>query len=72
MKYKLKLNGLAYEVEVKSSESMMIQKFQSSAPAPADISAGEKVDFLMPDTILKVNVTAGQNVEEGDLLVMIA
>ena len=72
MKYKLKLNGLAYEVEVKTSEPMMIQKFQSSAPASADIGAGEKVDFLMPDTILKVNVTAGQNVEEGDLLVVIA
>ena len=41
------------------------------AAAPAVTAAGEKVDSPMPGTILKVNVTAGQTVKEGDLLVIL-
>ena len=37
--------------------------------APAITGDGECVDSPMPGTILKVNVTAGQTVKEGDLLV---
>ena len=39
------------------------------AAAPAVTAAGEKVDSPMPGTSLKVSVTAGQTVKEGDLLV---
>ena len=35
MKYKLTLNDRTYEVEVELAEPMMIQEFQSYAPAPA-------------------------------------
>ena len=35
MKYELKLNGHTYEVEVELAEPMMMQEFQSYAPAPA-------------------------------------
>ena len=35
MKYELKLNGRTYEVEVELAEPMMMQEFQSYAPAPA-------------------------------------
>ena len=41
------------------------------AAAPAVTGAGEKVDSPMPGTILKVNVTTGQVVKEGDLLVIL-
>ena len=41
------------------------------AAAPAVTGAGEKVDSPMPGTILKVNVAAGQTVNEGDLLVIL-
>ena len=34
MKYELKLNGRTYEVEVELAEPMMMQEFQSYAPAP--------------------------------------
>ena len=34
MKYELKLNGCTYEVEVELAEPMMMQEFQSYAPAP--------------------------------------
>ena len=40
----------------------------AAAPAPV---AGEAVTAPMPGTILKVNVTAGQAVKEGDLLVVL-
>lgn len=36
--------------------------------APVVTGAGESVSAPMPGTILKVNVTAGQAVKEGDLL----
>ena len=84
MKYELKLNGRTYEVEVELAEPMMMQEFQSYAPAPVAPAApaqeaaptavtgpGEKVDSPMPGTILKVNVAAGQTVNEGDLLVIL-
>ena len=35
MKYEIKLNGRTYEVEVELAEPMMMQEFQSYAPAPA-------------------------------------
>ena len=41
----------------------------AAAPAaPVVTGAGESVSAPMPGTILKVNVTAGQAVKEGDLL----
>ena len=44
-----------------------------ATPAPAPVAtpapvAGEAVNAPMPGTILKVNVTAGQAVKEGDVL----
>ena len=89
MKYKLTLNARTYEVEVELAAPMLMQEFQSYAPAPAAPAApvveaapavapaapavtgvGERVDSPMPGTILKVNVAAGQTVNEGDLLVI--
>ena len=35
MKYELTLNGRAYEVEVELADPMLLQEFQSYAPAPA-------------------------------------
>ena len=44
----------------------------AAAPAaPAAPVAGEAVTAPMPGTILRVNVTAGQAVKEGDLLVVL-
>ena len=89
MKYELKLNGRTYEVEVELAEPMMMQEFQSYAPAPAvpvveaavaasvPVAApsvageGKCVESPMPGTILKVNVTPGQTVKEGDVLVIL-
>ena len=44
----------------------------AAAPAaPAVTAAGEAVNAPMPGTILKVAVTAGQAVKEGDLLIVL-
>ena len=42
-----------------------------AAPAAAPPVAGEAVTAPMPGNILKVNVTAGQAVKEGDVLVVL-
>ena len=42
-----------------------------TAPVAAAPVAGEAVTAPMPGNILKVNVTAGQAVKEGDLLVVL-
>ncbi len=41
------------------------------AAAPVAVGAGDAVSAPMPGTILKVNVTAGQKVAEGDVLVVL-
>ena len=85
MKYELKLNGRTYEVEVELADPMLLQEFQSYAPAapvapaaptapvavPVVTGDGERVDAPMPGNILKVHVAAGQVVKEGDVLVIL-
>ncbi len=41
------------------------------APAGAAVSGGSTVSAPMPGNILKVNVTAGQAVKEGEVLVVL-
>ena len=43
----------------------------SAAPAGAAIAAGEVVKSPMPGNILKINVSQGQKVEEGDVLLIL-
>lgn len=89
MKYEITLNGRTYEIEVELAEAMLLEEFQTYAPAapaaveaaPVEIPAapaapvitgnGETVKSPMPGTILKVNVTQGQAVKEGDVLVIL-
>ena len=41
------------------------------APAAASLAAGEVVKSPMPGNILKINVTLGQKVKEGDVLIVL-
>ena len=71
MKYKVTLNGRTYEVEVEAGKAMLLDEYEAiapAAPAAAPVAAGEAVTAPMPGTILKVNVTQGQAVKEGDVL----
>ena len=42
-----------------------------AAPAAATLAAGEAVKSPMPGNILKINVTQGQKVNEGDVLLIL-
>ena len=76
MKYKITLKGRTYEVEVEAGKAMLLDEYEAIVPtaapaAPAAVAvtgAGEPVNAPMPGTILKVNVTQGQAVKEGDVL----
>lgn len=41
------------------------------APASAGLAAGDVVKSPMPGNILKINVSAGQKVSEGDVLIIL-
>ena len=80
MKYKVTLNGRTYEVEVEAGKAMLLDEYEAIVPtaapaapaaAPAAPVAVEAVTAPMPGNILKVNVTAGQAVKEGDVLVVL-
>ena len=80
MKYKVTLNGRTYEVEVEAGKAMLLDEYEAivptaapAAPAPTAAApvAGDAVTAPMPGNILKVNVTAGQAVKEGDVLVVL-
>ena len=83
MKYQIEFNGRTYEIEVKLAKPMLMEEFQTYAPAapvaapaaapaaPVITGSGETVDAPMPGTILKVNVAQGQAVKEGDVLVVL-
>ena len=77
MKYKVTLNNRTYEVEVEEGKAMLIDEYEAYAPAaPAPVAAaapgaGELVKSPMPGNILKINVTQGQKVSEGDVLLVL-
>ena len=85
MKYKITLNGKTYEVEVEAGQAMLVDEYEAYAPAPAAapspaaapaaapaaVAAGEVVAAPMPGNILSVNVSQGQAVKSGDILVIL-
>ena len=87
MKYVVTLNGKNYEVEVTEQEAVLLSVSDAGAPAPvaAPVSAptapapvatpvagdGTKVPSPMPGTILSVNVSVGQAVKSGDVLLIL-
>ena len=78
-KYRVNVNGTAYEVEIELIDGATAP---AAAPAPAAkeeaapppaatapaIAGGEAITAPMPGTILAVNVTAGQAIKKGDVL----
>lgn len=85
MKYVVNLNGKNYEVEVNETEAVVvgvtaaqaapaIVAAPAAAPAPAAqaVSAeGTTIPSPMPGSILNVNVTVGQAVKAGDVLMIL-
>lgn len=73
-KYKVNVNGTAYEVEIEEmtgAPTVAAAPVAASAAAPATSGAGESITSPMPGNILAVNVTAGQAVKKGDVLMVL-
>ena len=63
-KYRVTVNGTAYEVE--------LEELTGAAPAPAAAPAGgEQVTSPMPGTILDIKVSQGASVKKGDVLMIL-
>ena len=84
MKYIVTLNGKNYEVDVTETEEAIVTNVTDAISAPAAPVApvtpaaapsapvvaegGTQIKSPMPGTILKVNASQGQKVNEGDVL----
>ena len=77
-KYRVTVNGTVYEVEleemtgaVPAAAPAAAPTSASAAPAAAAPAGGEQITSPMPGNILAVNVTAGQTVKKGDVLMIL-
>ena len=77
---RITVNGTVYDVQVEEVDgSATPAPVPAAAPAakpaavskPAATAGGEPVKSPMPGTIINVNVTAGQSVKKGDVLVVL-
>ena len=69
-KYKVNVNGTAYEVEIEEMTGAPAAAPVAAAPA-APAGAGERVAAPMPGNILSVNVAAGDTVKKGQVLMIL-
>ena len=73
-KYNVNVNGTMYEVtveEVVGGAAPVVAPVAAPAPVAAAPAGGEKVNAPMPGNILAVNVTNGQAVKSGDVLMIL-
>ncbi len=76
-KYRVNVNGTAYEVEIEEitgavpSPAAAAPAPAAAAPAPAAAAGSENITRPMPGTILSVNVTKGQAVKKGQVLMVL-
>ena len=81
-KYRVTVNGTAYEIELEElTGAAPAPAAATAAPAPAPAPAapaapavpagGEQITAPMPGTILTVNVAQGQAVKKGDVLMIL-
>lgn len=76
--YKVNVNGNVYEITIEVIDKADIKAPSAPAPAPAAAPApvaapagAQTVSAPMPGTILKVNVSNGQAVKKGDVLMVL-
>jgi len=79
-KYRVTVNGTAYEIELEEltgavpAPAAAVAPALAPAPAPAAAPApagGEQVTSPMPGTILDIKVAQGASVKEGDVLMIL-
>lgn len=68
-KYRVNVNGNNYEIAIELIDEA---EAKSAAPAPAAAPAGgEKITSPMPGNILSVNVSNGDTVKKGQVLMVL-
>ena len=73
-KYRVNVNGTAYEVEIEEMAGAPVAApvaAPAAAPAPAASGAGESINAPMPGNLLSVNVAAGDTVKKGQVLMVL-
>ena len=73
-KYRVNVNGTAYEVEIEEMAGAPVAApvaAPAAAPAPAASGAGESINAPMPGNILSVNVAARDTVKKGQVLMVL-
>ena len=73
-KYRVNVNGTAYEVEIEEMTGAPAAAPVAAAPAapvPAASGVGESITSPMPGNILAVNVAAGDMVKKGQVLMVL-
>ena len=75
-KYRVTVNGTAYEIELEelTGAAPAPAAAPAAAPAPAPAAApagGEQVTSPMPGTILDIKITQGASVKKGDVLMIL-
>ena len=80
-KYKVTVNGTAYEITLEAIDAADVKSAPAAAPAPvaeapaapaaAAPAGGETVVSPMPGNILSVNVQNGSAVKKGDVLMIL-
>ena len=70
-KYRVNVNGTAYEVEIEEMTGAPAAPVAAPAAAPAAAGAGESITSPMPGNILAVNVAAGDMVKKGQVLMVL-
>lgn len=75
-KYKVNVNGTAYEVEIEEmtgapAAAPAAAPVAAAPAAPAAFGAGESITSPMPGNILAVNVAAGDMVKKGQVLMVL-
>ena len=71
-KYKVNVNGTAYEVEIEEMTGVpAAAPVAAPAAAPAAPVGGESISSPMPGNILDVRAAVGQSVKKGDVLMIL-
>ena len=68
--YSVRVNGKAYSVEVAEGGSLSDVR-SAAAPATAAAASGDSVNAVLAGNIFKVHVAVGDEVQEGDPLVVV-
>ena len=74
-KYRVTVNGTAYEIELEeltgAAPAAAAAPAPAAAPAAAAPAGGEQVTSPMPGTILDLRVSQGAAVKKGDVLMIL-